>query len=53
MEEYVYDLRAKLSEELAEYVTEEAREVLMRGLTETEDWLYEEGEDCAKQVSAG
>jgi len=50
VEEYVYDLRAKLSEELAEYVTEEAREALMRGLTETEDWLYEEGEDCAKQV---
>jgi len=50
VEEYVYELRAKLGEELAEYVTEEQREALMRLLTETEDWLYEEGEDCQKQV---
>lgn len=54
LEEYVYDLRAKLSEEeeLATYVTEEDKEAICHTLTETEDWLYEEGEDCQRQVYA-
>lgn len=52
LEEYVYDLRAKLSEEdqLATFITEVDKEILCRALDETENWLYEEGEDCQRQV---
>ncbi|XP_053973467.1 97 kDa heat shock protein isoform X2 [Hylaeus anthracinus] len=52
LEEYVYDLRAKLSEEdqLATFITEADKEALCRILDETENWLYEEGEDCQRQV---
>ncbi|XP_033195781.1 heat shock protein 70Cb isoform X1 [Bombus vancouverensis nearcticus] len=52
LEEYVYDLRAKLSEEdqLSTFVTEDDKETLYCTLDETENWLYEEGEDCQRQV---
>lgn len=52
LEEYVYDLRAKLSEEdqLSTFVTEIDKEALCRTLDETENWLYEEGEDCQRQI---
>ncbi|CAK9803699.1 97 kDa heat shock protein [Anthophora quadrimaculata] len=52
LEEYVYDLRAKLSEDdqLATFITEADKEELCRTLDETENWLYEEGEDCQRQV---
>lgn len=52
LEEYVYDLRAKLSEEnqLATFVTEVDKETLYRALDDTENWLYEEGEDCQRQI---
>ena len=50
VEEYVYDLRSKLYEELEVFVAEEERTQLSRELEETENWLYEDGEDCQKQV---
>lgn len=52
LEEYVYDLRAKLSEEtqLASFITETDKEALCRTLDDTENWLYEEGEDCQRQI---
>ncbi|GJQ75202.1 hypothetical protein Trydic_g9804 [Trypoxylus dichotomus] len=52
LEEYVYELRSKLSshDELASYVTETGREDLVRKLDDMENWLYEEGEDCKKQI---
>nr|XP_034171697.1 97 kDa heat shock protein isoform X1 [Osmia lignaria]XP_034171698.1 97 kDa heat shock protein isoform X1 [Osmia lignaria] len=52
LEEYVYDLRAKLQEDdqLATFITEADKEALCRALDETENWLYEEGEDCQRQV---
>ncbi|KAF7388545.1 hypothetical protein HZH68_012487 [Vespula germanica] len=52
LEEYVYDLRAKLSDDyqLATFVTETDKDALSRTLDETEIWLYEEGEDCQRQV---
>lgn len=52
LEEYVYDLRSKLSEEdqLATFITETDKEALCRILDDTEIWLYEEGEDCQRQV---
>ncbi|XP_046432561.1 heat shock 70 kDa protein 4 isoform X1 [Neodiprion fabricii] len=52
LEEYVYELRAKLSDEdqLATFVTDTDRETLCQTLDDTENWLYEEGEDCQRQV---
>lgn len=52
LEEYVYDLRSKLSEEdqLATFIAEADKEALCRTLDDTEIWLYEEGEDCTRQV---
>lgn len=52
LEEYVYDLRAKLSEEnqLATFITEIDKEALCHTLDDTENWLYEEGEDCQRQI---
>ncbi|KAG6551457.1 hypothetical protein Mapa_006880 [Marchantia paleacea] len=50
VEAYVYDMRNKLYEKLAEYVTEHEREELSAKLQQTEDWLYEDGEDEIKSV---
>lgn len=54
LEEYVYDLRGKLSEEdqLATFVSEADKDELCRTLNETEDWLYGAGEDCQREVYA-
>ncbi|XP_047360287.1 97 kDa heat shock protein isoform X1 [Vespa velutina] len=52
LEEYVYDLRSKLTDDyqLATFVTEGDKDSLSRTLDETEIWLYEEGEDCQRQI---
>jgi len=52
VEEYVYDLRSRLYEELEQFITESDREKLSRLLEDTENWLYEDGEDCQKGVYA-
>lgn len=51
-EEYVYELRGKVSsdDELGPYILESDRDQLVRQLDDMENWLYEEGEDCNKQV---
>lgn len=52
LEEYVYDLRAKISDEdeLGSFVTESEKETFCRNLDDTENWLYEEGEECNRQI---
>ncbi|XP_034934866.1 heat shock 70 kDa protein 4L isoform X2 [Chelonus insularis] len=52
LEEYVYDLRSKIFDDtqLAKFVTDEEREKLSRVLEETENWLYDQGEDCSRQI---
>ena len=52
LEEYVYDLRSKITEDdqLATFMLEVDREQLYRQLDDTENWLYEEGEECQRQV---
>ena len=50
VEEYIYNIREKICEELEAYILEADREAFSRKLTETEDWLYEDGEDCEKAV---
>lgn len=51
-EEYVYELRNKISSEddLAPYMLENDRNSLVLQLEDMENWLYEDGEDCHKQV---
>lgn len=50
VEEYVYDLREKLCSIYEAFITEEDSNQLSLLLEETENWLYEDGEDQAKQV---
>jgi heat shock protein len=52
LEEYVYELRGKLSseEDLAMFVSENDRNSLCRQLDNVENWLYEEGEECNRQI---
>lgn len=48
VEEYVYEMRDKLSDVLTQFATEQEREALGAQLTQTEDWLYGDGEDLEK-----
>uniref|UniRef100_A0A663M3Z5 Heat shock protein family H (Hsp110) member 1 n=1 Tax=Athene cunicularia TaxID=194338 RepID=A0A663M3Z5_ATHCN len=50
VEEYVYEFRDKLSGPYEKFVCEKDLRGFSALLTETEGWLYEEGEDEAKQV---
>ncbi|XP_066955456.1 heat shock 70 kDa protein 4 isoform X2 [Macrobrachium rosenbergii] len=50
VEEYVYDIRGRIYAELEQYISEADREKLSLLLEDTENWLYEDGEDCQKQV---
>lgn len=52
LEEYVYELRGKLSsdEDLAQFIPENERDHLVLQLEDMENWLYEEGEDCNRQI---
>ncbi|KAJ2950678.1 hypothetical protein O0L34_g8937 [Tuta absoluta] len=52
LEEYVYELRGKLSEgeALHEFVDENQRNKLVGQLDSLENWLYDEGEDQNRQV---
>ncbi|XP_019574090.1 heat shock protein 105 kDa isoform X3 [Rhinolophus sinicus] len=50
VEEYVYEFRDKLSGPYEKFICEQDHQNFLRLLTETEDWLYEEGEDQAKQA---
>ncbi|KAH7133481.1 heat shock protein 70 family [Dactylonectria macrodidyma] len=50
LEAYIYDLRAKLDEQYAEFVSEEEKTAIKAKLETTEDWLYDEGDDTTKGV---
>ncbi|CAH2063339.1 unnamed protein product, partial [Iphiclides podalirius] len=52
LEEYVYELRGKLSEgeTLHDFVADEQRHRLVNQLDGLEQWLYDEGEDQNRQV---
>ena len=53
LEEYVYELRGKLSEGevLHDFVAEDQRQKLVNQLDALEQWLYDEGEDQNRQVN--
>ncbi|XP_053319301.1 heat shock 70 kDa protein 4 [Spea bombifrons] len=50
VEEYVYEMRDKLCTIYEKFVNEDDRNSLILKLEDTENWLYEDGEDQAKQV---
>jgi len=50
VEEYIYNMREELDEKYQEYVLEEDKEKFQTLLGDTEDWLYEDGEDLSKQA---
>lgn len=50
VESYVYDMRGKLYSELEKFITEQARAKFEQTLEQTENWLYEDGENQSKQV---
>ncbi|KAJ7254680.1 heat shock protein 70 family [Mycena haematopus] len=51
LEEYVYDMRAKLEDRYVHFVQAEEKAKLLVALQEAEDWLYtDEGEDATKSA---
>ncbi|XP_076862024.1 heat shock 70 kDa protein 4b isoform X2 [Brachyhypopomus gauderio] len=50
LEEYVYDMRDKLYGMYEKFISESDRDTLSLKLEDTENWLYEDGEDQPKQV---
>lgn len=52
LEEFVYEMRGKLQEggNLHEYVDEQTREQICLQLDDIENWLYEDGETCEREV---
>ena len=50
LEEYVLKLRSRLYADLEPYMKPGPRDELVKQLTATEDWLYEDGEDETKGV---
>ncbi|XP_042196087.1 heat shock 70 kDa protein 4 [Callorhinchus milii] len=50
VEEYVYESREKLCGKYEQFVSEDEQSKLSRLLEDTENWLYEDGEDQPKQV---
>ncbi|XP_077243612.1 heat shock 70 kDa protein 16-like isoform X2 [Tasmannia lanceolata] len=50
LEAYVYEMRNKLFDTYRSFATESEREEISRRLQETEDWLYEDGDDESENV---
>ncbi|GAB0133594.1 Heat shock protein hsp88 [Epichloe bromicola] len=50
LETYIYDLRAKLDEQYAEFTNEEEKASIKSKLEAAENWLYDEGDDASKGV---
>jgi len=50
VESYIYDMRGKINESLASFATDDEKIKFEKLLNETENWLYEEGENCTKSV---
>lgn len=48
VEEYVYDMRDKLSDKYEKFISAVDKEAFLKLLNTTEDWLYADGEEVAK-----
>lgn len=50
LESYVYDMRNKILNTYRSFATESEREGISRNLQQTEEWLYEDGDDESEKV---
>lgn len=50
LEEYLYDIRSKVEGAFEKFASEEEKSKLFKLVSETENWLYGEGEDATKSV---
>ncbi|KAI9796237.1 MAG: Heat shock protein hsp88 [Sarcosagium campestre] len=50
LESYIYELRGKIDDQYSEFASDEEKTKLKAKLEESEDWLYEDGEDATKAV---
>ncbi|KAK2974814.1 hypothetical protein RJ640_005598, partial [Escallonia rubra] len=50
LESYVYETRSKILNTYRSFATESEREGISRNLQETEEWLYEDGDDESEHV---
>ncbi|KAK3061696.1 hypothetical protein LTS18_005632 [Coniosporium uncinatum] len=48
LETYIYELRGKIDDQYAEHASEDEKTKLKEKLEQSEDWLYDEGEDATK-----
>ncbi|KAJ2366600.1 adenyl-nucleotide exchange factor sse1 [Coemansia sp. RSA 2611] len=48
LEEYIYDIRAKVESDYKPYVEPAEQQEFLGRLTSSEDWLYDEGDDTTK-----
>lgn len=52
LEAYIYEIRNKLSDAYRNFATDSERENISRDLLQTQDWLYEDGDDETEKVYA-
>ncbi|KAI4162259.1 MAG: hypothetical protein LQ342_004127 [Letrouitia transgressa] len=50
LESYIYELRSKIDDVYAEFANDDEKAKLREKLEQSEDWLYEEGEDATRSV---
>ncbi|PSK40122.1 Heat shock protein hsp88 [Elsinoe australis] len=50
LESFIYDLRGKIDDQYSEFASDEEKEKVKAKLEQSEDWLYDEGEDATKAV---
>jgi len=53
VESYVYNMRSQLTAEFADFSLESEKTTLLKLLDTTEEWLYGDGEDVAKNIYQG
>ncbi|KAI4276023.1 MAG: hypothetical protein LQ337_002764 [Flavoplaca oasis] len=50
LESYIYELRGKIEDQYSEFASEDEKVKLKEKLEQSEDWLYDEGEDATRSV---
>ncbi|KAL8976688.1 MAG: hypothetical protein Q9205_007361 [Flavoplaca limonia] len=50
LESYIYELRGKIDDQYSEFASEDEKAKLKEKLEQSEDWLYDEGEDATRSV---
>ena len=50
LESFIYEMRGKIDDQYSEFASDEEKAKLKEKLEQSEDWLYDEGEDASKNV---